>query len=157
LVEICALPLKTFDRTITQYDKVWIAVLRHPSLVCGGSAMRWLPMLGWLVWSLHRSDCPPCLPAMVGEALNVCAKRSYTQRKQIGKTPSLSYSTPRFTRLNCGFFTRCRAITSNHGVLEVLRVVASCKRELIGTNDTFEASTSDSRGILCCVEPLTSG
>jgi hypothetical protein len=34
LVEICTLPLKTFNRTITQYDKVWIAVLRHPSLVC---------------------------------------------------------------------------------------------------------------------------
>jgi hypothetical protein len=49
LVEICALPLKTFDRTITQDDEVGIAVLRHPSLVCGGSAMRWLPMLGWMV------------------------------------------------------------------------------------------------------------
>ena len=34
LVEICALPLKTFDRTITQYDEVWISMLRHPSLVC---------------------------------------------------------------------------------------------------------------------------
>lgn len=31
------------------------------------------------------------------------------------------------------------------------------ERELIGTNDTFVASTSNSRGTLFCVEPLTSG
>ena len=76
MIEICPLPLKTFDRTISQDEEVGSAGLWQPSFVCWrslrvhacqspltsaagrGCAMGSLPTLGVMIAAVHGSDRP---------------------------------------------------------------------------------------------------
>jgi len=112
LIEICSMPLQTFDRTVTQDEKVGITVFGHPSLVLWsflrvqtcqitlsyyddrGCAMGWLPTLSLMIAALHDSNRPQYIlssmhPSMGRKRPEMLQRKSYAERRQKGKSGSL--------------------------------------------------------------------